>query len=306
LHSPLVAAVAKDRVRLIDSQPTVFAHFGAYQAQAEGYCEAENLDVSIITGRGGSDALQAVVTGSADLILAPGVLSVVAAYAKGAPVTIVANGVYGAGDVFWYVKQDSPIKSFKELDGKDLTYSSPGSLTDLTARSIVRDLAIRPNFVSVGTFAASRTQMMSGQTATAFSSMPANYNLIRTGEARIIGTGKASPGLSNMTTRVVAANTDWLAKHRDIAVRFMRALWKGHQFNFSGDRAIARYAAHWTIDPKDVDKIYDFYTLDDVRFAPVKNVDGILGDAQKYGFINQPLTDDQKKSLVTLLYNPGG
>jgi len=54
----------------------------------------------------------------------------------------------------------------------------------------------------------------------------------------------------------------------------------GHQFNFSGEKAIARYAAHWKIDAKDVDKIYDFYALDNVRFAPVKNVDGILGDAK--------------------------
>ena len=32
-----VAAEAKDKVRLIDSQPTVFDAFAIYHAQAEGY-----------------------------------------------------------------------------------------------------------------------------------------------------------------------------------------------------------------------------------------------------------------------------
>ena len=38
---PLVAA-AKDKVRLVDSQPTVYDHFALYQAKAEGYFDQEN------------------------------------------------------------------------------------------------------------------------------------------------------------------------------------------------------------------------------------------------------------------------
>jgi len=51
-------ATAKDKVRLVDSQPTVFDAFAIYHAQAEGYFEAENLDDSVIVGRGGAGSLQ--------------------------------------------------------------------------------------------------------------------------------------------------------------------------------------------------------------------------------------------------------
>ena len=40
--------------------------------------------------------------------------------------------------------------------------------------------------------------------------------------------------------RVIAGNADWLAKNPDVAVRFMRALWKGQQYNFSGPKAVER------------------------------------------------------------------
>lgn len=314
---PLVAAAAaialaagtadaKDKVRLVDSQAMVFAHFGIYHAQNEGFFAAENLDASVIIGRGGSDALQAVVTGSQDMVMFPGILSVIAAYAKGAPITIVASGCLGAPETFWYVKNDSQIKSFKDLNGRDLVYSSPGSLSHLTAQTLAREAGVIPKYVAVGTFATSRTQMMSGQSDTAFTGLPANYDIIRKGEARMIGSGRDSPMLNGMTTRVVVANSAWLANNRDVAVRTLRALWKGHQFNFTvRDKAVARYAEHWKVDLDDAKQVYDFYTIDHVRFAPVLKLEESLQLAKDYGFIKEPLTAEQKKGLVTAIYDPG-
>ena len=299
-------AVAKDKVRLVDSQASVFAQFAMYQAEAERYFDAEDLDVSIIVGRGGSAALQVLTTGNADMEMSPGVLSVIAAYAKGAPVTIVGSGAYGANELYWYVKADSPIKSLRDMDGKTLAIASPGSLADLTAHAVSKALNIRPKMVSVGSFAAARTQVMSGQTDTGFSGMPAGFDLIRSGQARIIGSGADSPILRNMTTRVIIANSDWLAKNRGTAARMMRALWKGQQYNFSGEKALARYAERWKIELEDAKKMYDVLTLDDLRFAPIKNLDGMLQLALDYGFINQPLTAEQKKGLVAeIAYEPG-
>ena len=297
-------ALAKDKVRLIDSQASVFDQFAIYQAQAEGYFDAENLDVSIIVGRGGSAALQILTTGNAEMLMAPGIFSVIAAYAKGAPVTIVGSGEYGVNGLYWYVKADSPIKSLKDMDGKILVIASPGSLSDLAAHGVSKALNIRPKMVSVGSFAASRTQVMSGQTDTGFSAVPANYDLVRTGQARVIGTGADAPMLRNMTTRAVVANSEWLPKNRDAAARMMRALWKGQQYNFSGEKALARYAEHWKIDLEDAKKVYDVLTLDDFKFAPIKGLDDMLQFALDYGFINQPLTAEQKKGLVAIAYEP--
>jgi NitT/TauT family transport system substrate-binding protein len=299
-------AAAKDKVRLVDSQATVFAHFGIYQALAEGFFDAEDLDVSIIVARGGSDALQAVVTGSQDVVMFPGILSVIAAYAKGAPVTVIGAGVRGVPDTYWYVKASSPIKSMKDMEGRDLVYSSPGSLSDLAVKTFAKEAGVKPKFVAVGSMAASRTQVMSGQTETGYSGMPANYDLVRSGEARIFVSGVDSPTLKGMTTRVAVANSAWLAKNRDAATRLMKALWRGHLFNFNaGEKAFARYAEHWKVDIADVRKMYDFYVLDDVRSSPLLKLDDSVALAKDFDFIKEPLTAEQKAGLVSILYDPG-
>ena len=107
----------------------------------------------------------------------------------------------------------------------------------LLTNTIVKELGIKPKLVATGAMSASRTQVMSGQTDTAWSGFPSNLGIIRSGEARIIGTGDDAQSLRGITIRVTAANTNWLAKNRDVATRFLRALWKGQQYNFSGPAA---------------------------------------------------------------------
>jgi NitT/TauT family transport system substrate-binding protein len=298
------SAAAKDKVRLVDSQAMVFDTFSLYQAQAEGYYEAENLDASIIVGRGGADSLQAVVTGSQDIVWSVGILSVISAYAKGAPITIIANCKRGSSEILWYVPKDSPIKSFKDLDGKDMAYSAPGSVTHLIVQTAAAELGIKPKFVAVGAASASRTQVMSGQVQTGWTVFPANMDLIRKGEARQIGSGDDADALKGASIRIVAANTNWLDKNRDVAVRTMRAIWKGQQYNFSGDKAIARFADHWKIDAADAMLAKDFFKAEEHTFAPIGKLDGLLALALQHGFIKEPLTETQKKGLVTIIYDP--
>jgi NitT/TauT family transport system substrate-binding protein len=298
------AAAAADKVRLVDSQAMVFDTFSLYQAQTEGYFAAENIEASIIVGRGGADSLQAVVTGSQDIVWSTGILGVIAAYAKGAPITIIANCKRGSSEIMWYVPKDSPIRSFKDLDGKDLAYSAPGSVTHLIVQTVASELGIKPKFVAVGAAAASRTQVMSGQVATAWTVFPANMDLLRKGEVRKIGSGDDANALSGASLRIVAANTAWLAKNRDVAVRTMRAIWKGQGAVFSGEKAVARFAEHWKIDPEDAKLVGTFFKREDHTFTPIGKLDVLLRLAQEHGFIKEPLTEEQKKGLVTIVYDP--
>jgi NitT/TauT family transport system substrate-binding protein len=297
-------ASAKDKVRMVDSQPVVYDHYAMYHAQAEGYFDAEDLDVSVTLGRGGSAALQIVATGSADVVYGAGILSVIGAFAKGAPVTVIANGSRGADDTFWYVRPDSPIKSFKDLDGKDFTYSSPGSFTHLVVNTVAKEIGIKPKFVSTGTMSAVRTMLLSGQVDTGWSAFPTNVDILRAGQVRMIGTGSESPTLAGMTTRGITANSDWLAKNHATAVRLMRAIWKGQEFNFSGEKAHRRFADHWNLEIADVRQVEKFYKIEHHTLWPITNVEMLLRLAQEYDFIKEPLTEDQKKRLVTFVYDP--
>ena len=146
-----LSAGAAEKVAAIDSTKGPFDHYALHQAKDEGYFKAEGLDVDIIYGSVGAATLQTLLTGSRDIAIGVGVLSVIGAYAKGAPVKILGNVFKGVGNVLWYVRADSPIKSFKDLDGgKDLVYSRAGSTSNLAVLMIAEALHIHPKFVSVG------------------------------------------------------------------------------------------------------------------------------------------------------------
>jgi ABC-type nitrate/sulfonate/bicarbonate transport system substrate-binding protein len=146
--------------------------------------------------------------------------------------------------------------------------------------------------------------MMSGQLDTAWGGVPTSMDMIRAGQGRIIGTGDDSMTLRTGSHRVIVANANWLAKNREAAVRAMRALWKGQQFNFSGDAATKRYADHWKFDYDDAKTVHQFYKLTDLTLAPVSNLEASLKLAEEYGFLKEPLTDAQKKGLIDIVYDP--
>jgi NitT/TauT family transport system substrate-binding protein len=298
-------AQAADTVRIIDSQRMSFSHMALHNAQAEGFFKKHNLDAIITFAAGGAETLQALITGSADIAFGVGTLSVVGAVAKGAPVTIVGNVMRGTSDIYFYVPKDSPIKTLKDLDGKELVYSRPGSTTHLLVQFLARDLDIKPKLVSVGGMAASRTQVMSGQVASGWSAFPVNYDLVRKGEIRTIGSGADAKGLANLTIRVVAANSDWVKKNPDVARRTMEALWQGLKFTYEGgDKAFKHYAEKWKLDLEDAKAAPKFTPFEQVTFWPLGDMDLVYKLAQEFKQIDKPLTEEQKKSLVTVVYDP--
>jgi NitT/TauT family transport system substrate-binding protein len=300
-----VSAQAADAVRIIDSQRMAFSHMAVHNAQAQGFFKKANIEPTITFAAGGSETLQALVTGSAEIAFGVGVLSVVGALAKGAPVTIVGNAMRGTSDVYFYVPKDSPIKSLKDLDGKELVYSRPGSTTHMLVQFLQSDLNIKPKLVSVGGMAASRTQVMSGQVASGWAAFPVNYNLVRKGEIRMIGSGADAKGLAGDTIRVIAANSNWVKKNPDVAKRTMEALWQGLKFSYEGgDPAFKHYAEKWKLDLDDAKAAPKFTPFNQVTFWPLGNMDHVFKLAQDFKQIDKPLTDAQKKDLVTVVYDP--
>ena len=308
LASVLVAqaASAADKVRVIDSTRGPYGNFALYQARDEGYYKNENLDVSTIFGSGGSATLQAIITGSAEIAYGVGTESVIGAFAKGAPVVILANAAYGVGEIFWYTPVKNGIKTFQDLNGgKTLAFSQTGATTHLATQFLVKALGLTAKLQSTGNMASSRTMAMSGQTDSAWSSAPFNLDLIRKGEARIIGRGTEAKELSDLSVRVIAANADWVKAHRDVAKRAMRAFWRGTLFNYlGGERAVKRYADEMKLDIQDARKAPEFVTIESVAFAPVGNIPLLMKLAQEDKFIQKPLTDEQLHKMIDIVYDP--
>jgi len=253
----------------------------------------------VIHGSGGAASLQAVITGSQDVVWGNGVLGVLSAYAKGAPVRILGSNIRGVPDLYWYVKPESPIKTFKDLDGgKVMAYSRPGSTTDLAAHFIADALNIKPKFVSVGGPSGSRTQLMSGQVETGWSVYPLNKNLLREGKIRIIGTGKEATGLNGVTIRVIAANVNWLNKNRDVAKRLMTAFDESLKMTYSSDKRLQTYAKRWKLNYEDVKSATEDTPLEVATILPVAGLDKINQIALDNKKIRELLTAEQLKELV--------
>jgi NitT/TauT family transport system substrate-binding protein len=290
---------AQDKVRLVNSTKVVFETEHPYTGLEEGIFKKHNLDVSVIHGSGGAASLQAVITGSQDVVWGNGVLGVLSAYAKGAPVRILGSNIRGVPDLYWYVKPESPIKSFKDLDGgKVMAYSRPGSTTDLAARFIASALNIEPKFVSVGGPSGSRTQLMSGQVETGWSVYPLNKDLLREGKIRIIGTGKEATGLVGVTIRVIAANVNWLNKNRDVAKRLMTAFDESLKMTYSSEKRLQTYAKRWNLNFEDVKSATEDTPLEVATILPVAGLDKINQIALENKKIRTLLTAEQLKELV--------
>src|SRR4029453_723406 len=126
-------AAADDQLKLTIGQrgnwDTAIAELGT----KAGIFKKHGLEVEMIYTSGSGETLQPVISGSVDLGLAVGTLGAMAAYAKGAPVRIIAAQATGAAD-YWYAKTTSPINTLQDAAGKTLAYSTNGSST----HSIVR------------------------------------------------------------------------------------------------------------------------------------------------------------------------
>ena len=293
------SAAAADKVRFINSTKVVFEMEHAYSAKENGVFDRNGLDVSIIHGSGGAATLQTIITGSQDIGFGVGVLSVIAAYAKGAPVRILGSTKRGTGDLYWYVKSDSPIKSLQDLnDGKELVYSRPGSTTHLTTLFLKDALNLSAKLVSVGGPSGSRTQLMSGQVASGWSVFPLNGNLLREKKIRIIGTGNQAAGLNGVTIRVIAANSKWLDKNRDVAKRVMASLVEGQKITYTSEKQQRAYAKRWKLDYEDVKESPKFVPLAESTFLPIGKIDQLNEMALKFKRIKKLLTKEQLHEMV--------
>ena len=293
------AGLAADKVRLVNSTKVVFETEHPYAAKENGIFKKYGLDVSIIHGSGGAASLQAVLTGSQDVVWGNGVLGVVSAYARGAPVRILGSNIRGVGDLYWYVKSDSPIKKFADLkEGQEFVYSRPGSTTNLATIYIKKALGLKAKLVSVGGPSGARTQLMSGQVATGWSVFPLNKNLLREKKIRIIGTGAAAEGLNGVTIRVIAANANWLEKNRGVARRLMSALFEGQMTTYSSEKQMRAYADRWKLNYDDVKDSSKDTPLANSTFLPVAQLNVINQIALENKKIKKLLTKKQLHELV--------
>src|SRR5688572_19791735 len=125
----VTAVQAEDTIKLAIGQRGNWDTSISEIGQRVGIFKKHGLVLEMVYTQGAGETQQAVISGSVNLGIAGGIMGVLSAYSKGAPVRIISAETTGAKDLYWYVKADSPIKSLKDTEGKILAYSTNGYST---------------------------------------------------------------------------------------------------------------------------------------------------------------------------------
>jgi NitT/TauT family transport system substrate-binding protein len=296
------AARAQDTVKLSLGQMEVWAQQPAILGQQAGIFKKYGLKLDNLGTQGAAETLQAVISGATDIGIGIGTVGVMRAFVKGAPVRIFGGSFTGVGDVYWYVKANSPIKSLNDAtDRNTIAYSTNGATTHSIVLAFASELGVKAIPTATGGLPATLTQVMSGQIDIGWAGPPFGLQQIQDGQIRMIANGNDVVSMRNQTVRVQAVNTGFLHEHKDVFLRFVRAYREALDWVFSDPRAMQMYSQAHDVPVQFVKETAErFQTRKGMQFDKVSGVDGVMADGVKMKFLDAPLTKDQLDALIQI------
>ena len=292
-------AFAEDRIKvacgdigpLQDMVPEIGNRLGTFKKYG--------LAVEPLYTQGSAESLQAVLSGSVQVAIAAGTFGVLSAYAKGAPLRVIGATMTGVTDQFWYVRADSPIRSFKDTEGKTIAFSTPGSSTQIAVLALMELYGVKTaKPVATGGPAVTLTQVMTGQIDVGWSTAP-YIDALQEGKIRIIARPGEVERLRNQTVRMIVANADALASNRDAIVRYMKAVREITAWIYDDPAGLETLAEVSKIGEAVTARVRsEFLPKEATDPDRIAGMDEIMPDAVKLKYIASPLTQNQLKELI--------
>jgi NitT/TauT family transport system substrate-binding protein len=146
---PKVEAQAPELVRIALPTKTYYPTIITETALRQGLFAKEGIKAELTVYRGGAEAFEAVAAGAADISLGSAAI-IAAGRKKGVNTKGFANAALGYYGWYLMVKEGSPIKSAKELEGKKVGITSAGSGSDLLAQWAMADQKVNFTRVPLG------------------------------------------------------------------------------------------------------------------------------------------------------------
>ena len=291
-----------DRLRVAVGQLGLWAVDGPRLGQRAGIFKKHGIVLDIFGTSGGGETLQAVISGSADLTVGIGTAAVLRAYSKGAPIRIVGANFTGAGDLYWYVRADSPIRRLADAGDKTtIGYSASGSSSHNVVLAFARELGIKAAPTATGTQPATLTQVMSGQIDIGWRAPPFALKELAEGKIRIIANGNDAPSMRTQTVRVDMVNANVFKERNDVVLRFVRAYRETLDWMFSSPDAIRIYAEQMNVPVELAATTRDkFQTREAMRNDRLSDLDAVMADAVQLKFLDRPLSKEQLAELIQI------
>jgi NitT/TauT family transport system substrate-binding protein len=294
-------ASAADTLKLAIGQRGLWDSAIAEIGTQAGIFARHNLELQVFYTSGGGETQQAVISGSADIGVSPGTLGVLGAFAKGAPIRIIAGEATGTAE-YYFVKADSAVqKDFKGVKPEmTLAYSTNGSGTHITALRFMKDYGFAAKLVATGNVPATFTQVMSGQVDIGFSTPPFGLDALAEGRSRLIALANDLPSVRNQTVRVTIANANDLTK-RAVYDRFITAYREAINWMYANDAAIEAFAKYAAITPTMARTVRDqFYPKAMLQLDRIEGMAELMQDAIAFKYIPAALSQQQLDELLQL------
>jgi len=293
-------ARAEDTLKVAIGQRGAFENSVSEIGQQRGFFKKRNLMLEILYTQGSGETQQAVISGAVDIGIGVGTSGTFSAFAKGAPVRAIGQTMRGAYE-FWYVPAQSPIKSFKEAEGKTVAYSTAGSSTSLMVNALQKHYGVTVKPVATGSPTSTLTQAMTGQVDVGWTVAPIAIEALEQGKIRIVARGSDVPAFANQTLRFVLVNANALEKNPDAFRRYMQAYRDTLDWMYSDPASIAAYAKWAGISENVARRTRDeFIPKDNAHPDKIAGLDAAMADAITYKFIAAPLSANDLKKLIQL------
>ncbi|MGE0563816.1 MAG: ABC transporter substrate-binding protein [Pseudolabrys sp.] len=296
------AAQAEDTLKIVIGQINNWENQAPTLGQDAGIFKKHGLKIEATGTQGAGETIQGVISGSADLGAGVGLAGAMRAYSKGAPLRVLLPAFTGTGDLYWYVKADSPIKSLKEATASHtIAYSTSGSSTNNIVIAFVEELGVKAKPTKTGGPPATLTAVMSGQVDIGWAAPPFGLQEMKEGKIRMVGRGSDVPSLRGQTVRTIIVNADALKTKKDAIMRFVKAYRESVDWMYSDPKAFEMYAAKIKRPVELVtDSAKQFQPKETMQTDEMKDIDGAVRDAVKLKFLEKPLTKEQVAEFIQI------
>jgi NitT/TauT family transport system substrate-binding protein len=300
-----VPAGADDVLKVAIGQMDTWVNQAAVLGQRVGIFKKHGIVLENFTTQGSGETLQAVISNAAQVGIGVGTLGVLRAYSKGAPIRIVGASFTGVGDLYWYMRADSPIARLADATASNtIAFSSNGSSVHNVVLAFAQNLGLKARPTQTGGLAGTLTQVMSGQIDIGWATPPFALKDAEEGKIRIIANGNDVASLRDQTVRVEIVNEATWA-NQDLMKRLMRAYRESLAWMFADPLAIKLYSETTGVADNLVRASIDKFELKPAKqLDRISGVDAIMAEGVSFKFLDKPLGKEQLSDLIQIL--PGG
>ena len=295
------AAFAQDAMKLAVGQRGNWDTSISELGTRAGIFKKHGLSLELLYTQGSAETTQAVISGSVDIGVGSGIMGVLGAFAKNAPVRVLGAETTGAADLYWYVRADSPIKTLKDTDGKTIAFSGKGSSTDGIVTAFMKQYDLKAKPTATGGPPGTLTQVMSGQIDVGWSAPPFGLEQLDKGEIRIIASGNDAAVFKGQTIRLLAVNAQALQSRKAVLDRYLQAYRETIDWMYSDSAAIQQYAEWLKIPEPIARRTRDgFFPKEALNPDRIVGLDTIIKDAVELKYTSAPLTREQLAELIQI------